>query len=252
MAYAAALMLPWIGTYTIQSMLPNKACIVITGMAATTLLARWLDAVRGRGLARAYVVAWTAAAVIFVAAAWDRLLALVLGGTATWHPVIGTLSSGVPQLAGPLYQALVLGTWSLGYLALTERGESARRPPQAELIDRRVILRDGKRSILLDADAIDWVQAKGDYVRVRAGAKVFLVRDTINRLERALPVDVHRRIHRSTIVNMRRVREVTGQPNQDCTVVLADGTAFRASRTYAPSLRSALRLRGDDLGRGRS
>ncbi|HKX16666.1 MAG TPA: hypothetical protein VJT33_01470, partial [bacterium] len=75
MAYAAALMLPWIGTYTIQSMLPNKACIVITGMAATTLLARWLDAVRGRGLARAYVVAWTAAAVIFVAAAWDRLLA---------------------------------------------------------------------------------------------------------------------------------------------------------------------------------
>lgn len=89
-------------------------------------------------------------------------------------------------------------------------------------------------------DEIDYVTADGDYVRVFAGKRQWLLRLTMNRIEAALPAHGHVRIHRSAIVNVTRVRTLEALPNAELSVVLRSGVALRASRSYVDRLRLAL------------
>ena len=58
------------------------------------------------------------------------------------------------------------------------------------------------------SDDVDWFEAEGNYVRVHVGKSAHLVRDTLSNLESRLDPEGFRRIHRSTIVNVERVREL--------------------------------------------
>ncbi len=78
---------------------------------------------------------------------------------------------------------------------------------------------------------IDWVEAEGDYVRIHAGGRSHLVRETMASAERRLPGRRFVRIHRSTIVNAERVRELDSLENGDWTVRLHSGDTLRLSRT---------------------
>jgi two-component system LytT family response regulator len=106
----------------------------------------------------------------------------------------------------------------------------------------RLVARDGDRVEMIPFDEIDWVAADGDYVRVHAGKRCLMLRLTMQRLAEALPATRHVRIHRSTIVNVARIRSLRALPNAELTVVLADGVVLRASRSYADRLRAALGL----------
>ena len=101
---------------------------------------------------------------------------------------------------------------------------------------QRVVLRDGPRVLMLPPDEIDWIQADGDYVRVYVGGKSHLVRHTIGALAEQLDSAVFARIHRSTIVNVSRVREVRAEGDRSFRVVLRDGTLLRMSRGYRTTL----------------
>jgi two-component system LytT family response regulator len=89
---------------------------------------------------------------------------------------------------------------------------------------------------------IDWIGADGDYVRVHSGRRQLLLRLTMTHLERALPAEQHVRIHRSTIVNVARIRTLKALPNAEYEVVLTTGATLRASRSYVHRLRRMLRL----------
>jgi two-component system LytT family response regulator len=95
---------------------------------------------------------------------------------------------------------------------------------------------------MIPFDEIDWVSADGDYVRVHAGKRRLMLRLTMHRLAEALPPTRHVRIHRSTIVNVARIRSLRSLPNAEYAVVLVDGVVLRASRSYADRLRVALGL----------
>jgi two-component system LytT family response regulator len=103
----------------------------------------------------------------------------------------------------------------------------------------RLRVRDGRRTIFLEPREVDWIAADGDYVRIHAGRTSFLCRDTIARLERTLASCAFVRIHRSAIVNLARVRQVSTH-EKDLRVLMRDGTRLRASRTHAERLRVAL------------
>jgi two-component system LytT family response regulator len=105
-----------------------------------------------------------------------------------------------------------------------------------------LVARDGARTELVPFDEIDYVTADGDYVRVFAGRRQLLLRLTMNRVEAALPARDHVRIHRSSIVNVARIRTLEALPNAELTVVLKNGVTLRASRSYAERLRLALGL----------
>ena len=112
------------------------------------------------------------------------------------------------------------------------------RPPASR--PDRFVARDGDRIDMIPCDEIDWVEADGDYVRIHAGNRQILLRQTMGAMEESLPASQHVRIHRSTIVNVARVRTLKSLPNADFAVVLKNGVNLRASRSYSARLRDAL------------
>jgi two-component system LytT family response regulator len=83
---------------------------------------------------------------------------------------------------------------------------------------------------------IDWIEADGDYVSVHVGNKTWLMRDTIAAVELRLALSGFVRIHRSTLVNAERVKELQPQDKGEYTVVLHDGTELKLTRHYRTSV----------------
>ncbi|HTE49927.1 MAG TPA: LytTR family DNA-binding domain-containing protein [Kofleriaceae bacterium] len=129
-------------------------------------------------------------------------------------------------------------------LDLLEERELAARP-----YVRRFAVRGRDRSVFVPAAAVDWIEAADDYVELHAGGETHLVRERLAELERRLDPEQFARIHRSTIVNIDRVRELQPLFRGDSTVVLTDGTELRLSRSrraeFERRLTSSPRQRDD-------
>ena len=79
---------------------------------------------------------------------------------------------------------------------------------------------------------IDWIEADRTYVRLHAGKESHTIRARISHLEESLDPQLFARIHRSTIVNLNRVREMQQWFSGDNVVILDNGTRLRLSRHY--------------------
>jgi len=105
------------------------------------------------------------------------------------------------------------------------------RSPDKGPRDRFVVRSRGK-IVFVRYDDVDWIEAQGDYVRLHCGKASWLLRETMRSVERTLGSDRFLRIHRSTIVNVDRIRELRSFDNGDYAVLLHDGTELRLSRSY--------------------
>jgi two-component system LytT family response regulator len=105
--------------------------------------------------------------------------------------------------------------------------------------DRMPVKTNGRVMIVNVAD-IDWVEADGDYVSVHVGPKSWLLRETIAAAEARLALSGFVRIHRSTLVNIYRVRELLPLSKGEFTVVLRDSTELKLSRNYRFALERLL------------
>jgi two-component system LytT family response regulator len=104
----------------------------------------------------------------------------------------------------------------------------------------RLAVRDRGRVVLLEPGDVECVAADGDYVRIAAGERTFLMRETLTAMAALLAPPRFVRIHRSTIVNVERIRELKPLPNREFLVVMESGTRLRSSRTFDAPLRSLL------------
>jgi len=109
------------------------------------------------------------------------------------------------------------------------------RPPEAGHA-RRWAVREGEHFVLLRAEEVDWIEAAANYVRFHARGKVFLLRGTMAALEQSLDPKRFARIHRSTIVNLDRVREIRPEWHGDYDVLLTTGDVVRLGRRYRETL----------------
>ena len=100
----------------------------------------------------------------------------------------------------------------------------------------RLMIKTPQRIYFIRTDAVDWIEAAGNYVRLHAEGKTHLLRQTMNALERQLDPDRFLRIHRSTIVNVDRVKELNRMFNGEYEVRLVDGTTLTLSRGYRSQL----------------
>ena len=100
----------------------------------------------------------------------------------------------------------------------------------------RVLVKTSGRFFFLNASEIDWIKAEGNYVRLAVGKSAYLLRETVNNLEKQLDPARFLRIHRSTIVNIDRIKEIQQTFHGEYTVVLRDGTELRLSRRYREKL----------------
>lgn len=106
----------------------------------------------------------------------------------------------------------------------------------------RFLVKTGDRSIVVRADDVDCFEAEANYVRLRVGRQSYLMRATMAGLEQGLDGARFVRIHRETIVNLDRVKEVAPWFSGDHLVTLRDGTKLRMSRSYAARLLSRMRV----------
>jgi two-component system, LytTR family, response regulator len=94
--------------------------------------------------------------------------------------------------------------------------------------------------IVLRPEEIDFIEAYGDYVRLRVGQESHLLRGTLSDMERRLKDSGFVRIHRSRLVNWQRVREFISDREHDPVVVLRGGTRLDASPAYLRQLQQRL------------
>ncbi len=107
----------------------------------------------------------------------------------------------------------------------------------------RLMVKSGGRVMLLPLDELDAIESEGNYVRLHAGGRSYLVRDTMAGIEARLGSDRFCRIHRGWIVNLDRVREVATRPNGEHELVMRDGRRIRVGRAYREVVQA--RLKGD-------
>jgi two-component system LytT family response regulator len=92
-------------------------------------------------------------------------------------------------------------------------------------------LRTGSGVAVVRLADIEWIEARGDYVRVHSTGRSDLVRDTIGGFERQLPTDRFVRVHRSAILNLARVREIRPLAGGGHVALLESGSRCRLSRS---------------------
>jgi len=93
-------------------------------------------------------------------------------------------------------------------------------------------IRVGRETIRLDVGTIDWIDAAGDYMCVHAAGQTHVLRATMRELEQMLDPQVFQRVHRSTIVNLARVRSLRPHLNGECFLKLESGQEVKLSRSF--------------------
>ena len=106
---------------------------------------------------------------------------------------------------------------------------------EANHVDRLVI-KSGGRVLFVTASAVDWIEAEGKYVRLHIGKESHLLREGIGSIEARLDPRQFLRIHRSTIVNLDRIKQLDPWFNGEYRVLLRDGTLLVLSRGFKRKL----------------
>ncbi len=113
-------------------------------------------------------------------------------------------------------------------------GGTTATPPGGYL--QRLAIKGRGRVALLPVRDIDWVEAEKDYVRLHVGKQAHVIRKRMKILEGQLDPARFVRIHRSTIVNIERVKELQQMFKGEYVVVLYDGIELKLSRGYRDHL----------------
>jgi two-component system LytT family response regulator len=124
-----------------------------------------------------------------------------------------------------------------------ERPGSAAAHPGME----RLIVKSAGRVVFLETAEVDWIEAADYYACLHVGARTHLVRRSMSDLERDLDPKMFCRTHRSSIVNIARVRELRLDSNGEYEVALNDGTKLKVSRSYREQLQQRM-LIGSERG----
>jgi two-component system LytT family response regulator len=101
----------------------------------------------------------------------------------------------------------------------------------------RLLVRHAGRIFFVPVADVAWIQAAGNYVELHAGRERHLLRETMKRLETRLDPARFVRIHRSTLVNLERIRSVSVGPAGEHVVELADGTTLPVGRGFRRQFR---------------
>ena len=91
---------------------------------------------------------------------------------------------------------------------------------------------------------IDWIEAADYYACLHVGTRTHLLRRSMAELDQELDQTMFCRIHRSTIVNLDRVRGLELSVDGEYELLLNSGTRLRMSRRYRKQLQSRIGVRG--------
>jgi two-component system, LytTR family, response regulator len=111
--------------------------------------------------------------------------------------------------------------------------ESIKNKPQFVV---RLMIKAGGRISFLSTAEINWIEADDKYVHLHTGKITPMVRQTLSAMEAQLDPAKFRRIHRSAIVNVDRIKELHPLFSGEHSILLEDGTKLTLSRNYKDKL----------------
>jgi two-component system LytT family response regulator len=135
--------------------------------------------------------------------------------------------------------AATKGSGALDEEALRQQLAEAVGPEYPEVLP----IRDDHGTVRLDVSRIDWIDAAGDYMCVHADGRTYVLRETMKSLEAILDPKIFQRVHRSTIVNIQRVRRLRPHTNGEYFLTLDDGQEIKLSRSYRDRVDQLLQRR---------
>lgn len=104
----------------------------------------------------------------------------------------------------------------------------------------RVALQASGRTIFVELEDVDWMQAAENYVELHVGSTSHLLHVTMNALERSLSPKLFLRIHRSLIVNIRRIREIEPTMYGESVITLTNGVRLQSGRSYRARIKALM------------
>ena len=126
-------------------------------------------------------------------------------------------------------------------LTMLQQGGDRAAPPKEDNSGDRILIKSSGEIFFLKAEEIDWIEAEGDYMKFHVAGRAHLMRETMARLEARLDPKRFVRIHRSTIVNIDRLRKLSPSFAGEYAVVLHDGTKLKLSRGYHERIAAILK-----------
>jgi two-component system, LytTR family, response regulator len=118
-------------------------------------------------------------------------------------------------------------------MALASGGREPVRPA-------RLVIKGSGRVYFLATRDIDWIEAAGNYLKLHVNGDSHMIRQTMAAIEDQLDPDLFYRIHRSTIVNIDRIKELQPLFNGEYLVILRSGARLTLSRGYREELEARL------------
>lgn len=116
----------------------------------------------------------------------------------------------------------------------TSRGEETRPSPE------RIVIKSAGEVCFLKTRDIDWIEAADYYACLHVGPRSHLLRRSLQDLETELDPEVFCRVHRSSIVNLERVRSLKLREDGEHEVDLETGARIRMSRRYRKEFESRM------------
>ncbi len=105
---------------------------------------------------------------------------------------------------------------------------------------RRLGVKSGGRIVFLKTEDVDWFEATGNYITLHVGGETHLIRESMSDLEGKLDPNQFVRVHRSTIVNLDRAKELQPWFRGEQILLLKDGTQLTVGRVFRGRLRHLL------------
>lgn len=134
------------------------------------------------------------------------------------------------------YVMLTTGVFALNFLLqrkapapVQEAPVAAAAPPPPE---RFAVRKRGGSEVMVEVADIDWIEASGNYAILHVSGETFEIRSSLAKLEGELDPKRFVRVHKSYVVNIARVAEVTPWVSGDWRIRLQDGAEVNLSRRY--------------------
>lgn len=105
---------------------------------------------------------------------------------------------------------------------------------------KRLAVRSAGKTVFVDIDELDWIEAAENYVQLHCGRGGHLLHVPMNTLEKSLDPEIFLRVHRSIIVNVRRIKELQPGLHGEYVITLESGVRLRSGRTYQEKLRNLM------------
>lgn len=131
------------------------------------------------------------------------------------------------------YLMLTTGVIALRYLLQRVPAAQPAPPPASDPLPERFTVRKrGGKEVVVEVADIDWIEAAGNYAILHVGGDTFEIRSSLTKLEGELDPKRFVRVHKSHVVNIARVAEVTPWVSGDWRIRLQDGAEVNLSRRY--------------------